>query len=944
MNITNQSEWLNSIEHFKTFIESGRLQIEERDYKEKLIQNLGTAFSDENINSDDFSANLLKTIKKENYALSNLTHFTVVDDFKKYLAWVSVDRLQSLLLDFFDEHKPLVERFDHFRSEVESDYRKGNISKKNLGGLSSVFLTVRNPEKYIFFRSSIIKDAIKRFGADIPKGASAGETYANYIEFINDLRRELEQQLGISVSLVDAHSFLWSEYRRNKQDKNGWRTKLAKWLEKNPPTISSEIRQLREEFNQRFPKEKISELTLEQYAQGKSNYDSFSNWLEQTDTLGSMGGYPTKFGIYYHYTSGWKFSRAFNNPEDAFTTVRNGLEKLINAADEYRFDELDNIAVEEIGTLNGLRVKTLSLYFPDDILPIFNKKHLEEFLQVFNALLPARGGVFAYNRQLLKTLREKKEFEGFDTYSMMKFLYDELYTKDKDMTDEESDELKNVEIPSLFSELMSITDKTKNLLFYGAPGTGKTWLVNHFTNYYLLYHNVSKEDANLYRQSLINNNLQIRQSLETKVRTPEERVKAEPSFWWITANEKEWSWDKLFEAELWFFERRRLSKNFDLARTGDYIFGYLAHPHKQIVALAQISEELCTDEETGKDGILIKPIAKLANPLSWKEISENWILRDSEPVRNRAQGTLFSLTKDESKILAEMLKEAGNEINLPFGGQNNFTEFVTFHQSFAYEEFVEGLRPVLMNESDEIDVEAATSLKYEISKGIFRRICSRAENAWRAHGADAPKFVLVIDEINRANIAKVLGELITLIEDDKRLGEQNEITVRLPYSKERFGVPPNLLILGTMNTADRSIALLDIALRRRFAFQEMTPEPLLLNEVAGVDLSGLLTRINQRISLLLDRDHQIGHSYLLGLKTVEDLHFAWYHRVIPLLQEYFYNDGERLKAVIGETFVQPVTVDESTKRILGDSFDFDEIRYEIAVLQEDDFLNALAAL
>ena len=338
---------------------------------------------------------------------------------------------------------------------------------------------------------------------------------------------------------------------------------------------------------------------------------------------------------------------------------------------------------------------------------------------------------------------------------------------------------------------------------------------------------------------------------------------------------------------------------------------------------------------------------------------------------------LVQRDKDGNVEKYDTLKNKFDELK-----QQGQIEFVTFHQSYSYEEFVEGIKPDL--ESNE--------LKYKLEDGIFKKICNSAKTTIEGNfekiysqfieeidenyefktkkgsfkirvndndgltirtGDNFEKetcgtitkeqiknqtftslgrkqkleaitkylkekygltfsasntvkpHILIIDEINRGDVSKIFGELITLIEEDKRIGKEHQMTVTLPYSREPFGVPNNLYIIGTMNTADRSIALLDTALRRRFDFEEMMPKPeKIVDEnkqpqmVEDINLQNLLKNINERISHILDRDHQIGHSYLMSVKNKEQLERAYKNRILPLLNEYFYNDIDSVAKIL----------------------------------------------
>lgn len=229
-------------------------------------------------------------------------------------------------------------------------------------------------------------------------------------------------------------------------------------------------------------------------------------------------------------------------------------------------------------------------------------------------------------------------------------------------------------------------------------------------------------------------------------------------------------------------------------------------------------------------------------------------------------------------------------------------EFITFHQSYSYEDFVEGIRPTTV----------AGRVSYEVRSGALRRLCERAlQDPGR-------RYALFIDEINRGNVAKIFGELITLIEGDKRLrfdaaGNKKGLEIALPYSGDRFGVPANVDLIGTMNTADRSISLLDTALRRRFQFEEMMPNARHIDSKGSgivpdddggeIDLRKLLDAMNARLTHLLHRDRTIGHAYFAKVKSFADLRSVMAREILPLLQECFYDDWRYIRLVFADQTV-----------------------------------------
>lgn len=309
----------------------------------------------------------------------------------------------------------------------------------------------------------------------------------------------------------------------------------------------------------------------------------------------------------------------------------------------------------------------------------------------------------------------------------------------------------------------------------------------------------------------------------------------------------------------------------------------------------------------------VKLVRRIGERVFYKEANSLWKLDDETLFRDNYE----SMIEEYESLKTQSSAQKRNYI------------FTTCHQSLSYEDFIEGIKPTINDEL--LEDEGTGDVSYIIRKGIFYKACEEAAklagfinlkeclsaskearaNAFKTAKESGKIYIIFLDEINRCNVSGVFGELITLIETDKRLGEEFEIAdIKLPYSQDFFGVPSNLYIIGTMNTADRSVEALDTALRRRFSFVEVMPNHDILDrEVEGFNLKNILETINNRVEALLDRDHTIGHSYFIRVNDKASLVHAFKNCIIPLLQEYFYGDYEKINLVLGDGFIKQASGD-----------------------------------
>ncbi|MBT4326167.1 MAG: AAA domain-containing protein, partial [Candidatus Nitrosopelagicus sp.] len=396
-------------------------------------------------------------------------------------------------------------------------------------------------------------------------------------------------------------------------------------------------------------------------------------------------------------------------------------------------------------------------------------------------------------------------------------------------------------------KLYEILKRKKQIIFYGPPGTGKTYSANKLKKYIL-----SKNTP----QPISSNSKNWIYSVD-------------PENWEIVKTHHIWASSVPIEKI-----RERINQN-------DNVIFFVTGT-KKFQGIFKFSSDWYTAEsvvwpdETNEvrylSQIKLEPI--LLGDLNLWDIAKNLeYFPDPENKRDsslKLQGrggypsNKESLSRKDFETICSHMRSIGSSTN-----DQNFSKNVTFHQSYSYEDFVEGIRP---------DITSSDKVIYKPQDGIFKEICESARKDPQNN------YVLTIDEINRGNVSKIFGELITLIESDKR---KEEHKVTLPYTRQSFWIPKNLFIIGTMNTADRSIAQLDTALRRRFAFEELMPEYTLKDldkSIDGISLKDLLSTLNSRIRDQGPqfRDKQIGHSYFMDdCKNIEDLRTIFAVEIIP---------------------------------------------------------------
>ncbi|MEU9223801.1 AAA family ATPase [Streptomyces massasporeus] len=658
------------------------------------------------------------------------------------------------------------------------------------------------------------------------------------------------------------------------------RTAAAEFDRTGLADVESAAEDERKQVLSQFPLEEWAELPLERYALGQGappgSGPTYCRLMEfGTPHLGSIKGGSAAKHIMYHHNSGeWRLAAPLRgmDPQDAWTELRGQFVRAFEAVGAGDFEALDDLEVLRCGPT--LVTKSLATYFPQHFLPVYATEHMRTFVTLLGGEAQAGVPAARTNRQLRELVRSREEFEGWTGQEVMRFLYKYFNPRQRTIWKVAAGERGRLwdecrdggficvgwdELGDL-GQYQSDTELQQALDAHWPRSSGGSLTL---ARRLLAFRDLEAGDRIVANRGM--DEVLATGRVDGSYRYDPDRAEFHhvvPVVWDPSHAQKlpkpQHGWRSTF------------------AKVDPSLFARLA------------ARDAGSDSAPGVDPA--QAAASIALPEDVQAVLDalerkGQVILHGPPGTGKtrlALGAALALDGRADVLGADAGQRAEAQAEMLHGDR---VRMVTFHPSYGYEDFVEGFKPDLSA--------TGPGLTLALADGLFHDLCGRAA----AHPDQT--FLLVVDEINRGDLPRIFGELITLLELDKR-----NLPVTLPVSKRRFSVPPNVRIVGTMNTADRSISHLDAAVRRRFAFLPVGPDPDAVSGTVGpLDLAAFFESLNSRIARHLDADHQIGHAYLLRdgepIATEEDLAAAFHHEIIPLLEDYCLGRAELLHSILG---------------------------------------------
>lgn len=675
---------------------------------------------------------------------------------------------------------------------------------------------------------------------------------------------------------------------------------------------------LRSEFRSRFPEEAWPDIPLERFALGQDDSsDTYCKWIEyKTPGLGSMGGGSSAKHVIYKRKNkpGWHYPQQFGNEQEAWVRIRSDVVLMLQRARQGNWEFDDLIPFQHA---IAIWIKTLHIYLPNQVLPVCSREHLARFWYLLSGEDPKRvrkTPPVTLNRNLLERLRAQPALEGLNSNELSYFLY-------------------HWDDPRLGLSVYKIAPGEGARFWddclagqYMCVGWGEVGDLKDFEDFESFEPRFRQACGPEYGDTPAGRATTVRKARELwRLRQikPGDLIVAnrgmseilgvgtvqDPPYEWAVDGAEYphrilVTWDTTKGREIpaqakWAFVTiaPMSLEEYERLTAGAVSSPDQPPPRLEIDSeLAQLGDRL----EERKQLIFYGPPGTGKTYMA-RRLILHWLLAHE----NRSPAEILA-DNDRSRLEWKRLTSAED-------GPSQVT-MVTFHPSYGYEDFIEGYRP---------QPSGGAGLELRLEAGLFVRVCRAAE------AAPSKRFVVLIDEINRGNLPRILGELITVLEADKR-----GLHVVLPQSKTAFAVPPNVYIIGTMNTADRSVRVLDAAIRRRFTFCELMPDSALLagRQFGDLVLQDFFEYLNRLVAKREGREKQIGHSVFMDedepVDSIEEFARRFRHEVVPLLQEYCYDDYAAL-----ETYLGSELVDAEGQRLKNDVLDEPETMVAALVRQ-----------